>query len=90
MKIEYCRDDADELVVAFTRGHVDKAAFMAIVIAEDKMAPYPTGTVTHSWWRWIPMDMDGIGKITNAFPAKPHTRGAVPVTEVMALSLIHI
>jgi len=61
----------------FSKGHHDPAQFCADAERYWGYRFHPQD-VTHEWWRCVP---DSTGEYTYLYwPAKPHSRGAFPVT----------
>ena len=71
----------DDTKTLMSKGHQDKAAFMA---ACEEWYGGPLngwGKVRHGWGRTVP---DSTGEYTHLMlPAKPHARGAYPVTTII-------
>lgn len=64
----------------WSKGHHNPYDFL-FAIDDEKELKVPIDRVRHEWWRCMPVNVAG-EQFTLTIPAKPHTRGAFPVTVV--------
>lgn len=64
-------------VTYWSKGHHDFALFSEAVMAQDDVRKM--SEPKHAWWRFVPAP-EGDDHSSYMHPAKPHSRGAFPVT----------